>query len=329
MTLKRRVGISGVGFYVPERVVTNFDLEKSLDTTDEWIQTRTGIRERRIAAPDQAASDLGVLAAKQALEDAKLSPEKIDMVIVATASPDMVFPATACIIQDKVGATNAGAFDLTAVCSGFPYALTTGAQMIAAGQAEHVLVVATEKFSSLLDWQDRSTCVLMGDGAGAVVLSADTTQGEILTSILGADGSGIDQLCVPAGGSAQPTSHETIDQRQHFMKMNGPEIYKFGAKIIGECVEQALAKANLTEHDLDLLVPHQANIRIIQSAAKRFNLSMEKIVVNIDRYSNTSAASIPIALAEAKQTGRLKPGMVIALVGFGAGLTWGSVLIRW
>jgi 3-oxoacyl-[acyl-carrier-protein] synthase-3 len=318
-----------VGYYVPERVVTNFDLEKTLNTSDEWIQSRTGIRERRIAAPEQAASDLGLIAAQRALADAGMAADQLDMVIVATASPDMVFPATACIIQDKIGAVNAGAFDLTAVCAGFPYALTTGAQMIKAGQAERVLVVATEKFSGLLDWNDRSTCVLMGDGAGAVVLTADSPQGEILTSVLGADGSGIDQLCIPAGGSARPASHETIEQGLHFMKMNGPEIYKFGVRIIGEAVEQALTKAGLQEKDMDLLVPHQANIRIIQSAAKRFNLPMEKIVVNIDRYSNTSAASIPIALAEAKEAGRLKPGMIIVLVGFGAGLTWGTVVLRW
>jgi 3-oxoacyl-[acyl-carrier-protein] synthase-3 len=323
------VGIAGTGFYVPERIVTNADLEKTLETSDEWIRSRTGIRERRIAAPDQAASDLGLEAARRALADAGVAPETLDLVIVATASPDMVFPATACIIQGKLGATQAGAFDLTAVCSGFSYALTTGMQAIAAGEAERVLVVAAEKFSSLLDWHDRATAVLMGDGAGAVVLTADAPRGEILASVLGADSTGLEQLCIPAGGSALPTSHATVEQKLHFMKMNGPEIYKFGVRIIGECMEQALAKAGLKASDLDLLIPHQANIRIIQSAAKRFNLPMEKIVINIDRYSNTSAASIPIALAEAKQQGRLKPGMIVGLVGFGAGLTWGANVLRW
>lgn len=325
----RRVGIAGLGFYVPEQTVTNLELEKRLDTTDEWIRTRTGIRERRIAAADQAASDLGLIAARRALEDAGVPAETLDVVIVATASPDMVFPATACLIQNKIGATRAGAFDLTAVCSGFQYALTVGTQMIAAGEAERVLVVATEKFSSLLDWQDRATCVLMGDGAGAVVLTSDASGGEILASILGADSSGIELLQIPAGGSALPTSHATVDQRLHYMKMNGPEIYKFGSRIIGEAVTQALSKAGLKESDLDLLIPHQANIRIIQSAAKRFNLPLNKIVMNIERYSNTSAASVPIALVEAKQSGRLKPGMIVGLVAFGAGLTWGASIIRW
>jgi 3-oxoacyl-[acyl-carrier-protein] synthase III len=325
----RRVGIAGTGFYVPERVVTNADLEKSLETSDEWIRSRTGIKERRVAAPDQAASDLGAAAARAALADSGLDPESLDLVILATASPDMAFPATACLVQNQVGAVNAGAFDLTAVCSGFSYALTTGAQAIAAGEAKRVLVVAAEKFSSLLDWQDRSTAVLMGDGAGAVVLDTEAPRGEIIASVLGADAAGIEQLYIPAGGSALPTSHATVDARQHFMKMNGPEIYKFGVHIIGECVEQALAKAGLKANDLDLLIPHQANIRIIQSAAKRLNLPMEKIVVNIERYSNTSAASIPIALAEAKASGRLQPGMVVALVGFGAGLTWGANILRW
>lgn len=325
----RRVGIAGLGFYVPEQIVTNLELEKRLDTTDEWIRTRTGIGERRIAAADQAASDLGLFAARRALEDAGVPAETLDVVIVATASPDMVFPATACLIQNKIGATRAGAFDLTAVCSGFQYALTVGTQMIAAGEAERVLVVATEKFSSLLDWQDRATCVLMGDGAGAVVLTSDAPGGEILASILGADSSGIELLQIPAGGSALPTSHATVDQRLHYMKMNGPEIYKFGSRIIGEAVTQALSKAGLKESDLDLLIPHQANIRIIQSAAKRFNLPLNKIVMNIERYSNTSAASVPIALVEAKQSGRLKPGMIVGLVAFGAGLTWGASIIRW
>jgi 3-oxoacyl-[acyl-carrier-protein] synthase-3 len=323
------VGIAGLGFYVPERVVTNADLEKTLATSDEWIRSRTGIQERRIAAPDQAASDLGLAAARLALADAGVAPESLDLVIVASASPDMSFPATACLIQHQLGAVKAGAFDLSAVCSGFSYALTTGAQAIAAGEAERVLVVAAEKFSGLLDWSDRSTAVLMGDGAGAAVLTADAPRGEILASLLGSDSTGIEKLCIPAGGSALPTTHETVDKKLHYMKMNGSEIYKFGVQIMGECLEQVLAQAGLQASDVDLLVPHQANIRIIQSAAKRFNLPMEKIVVNIDRYSNTSAASIPIALAEAKQFGRLQPGMIVALVGFGAGLTWGANILRW
>ncbi len=326
---KQKVGIAGVGFYVPEQVVTNDELAKKMDTSDEWIQSRTGIKERRIAGPDQAASDLGVIAAKRALDDAGIPAAEIDLVLTATASPDMVFPATACLIQDKIGAVNAGACDLSAVCSGFVYAMITGAQMVASGQANKVLVVATEKFSSLLDWDDRSTSVLMGDGAGAVVLTNDSPQGEILSSVLGANSEGLEELMIPAGGSRTPTTHETIDQKLHYMKMNGPEIYRFAIKIVGETVSEALKKAGLQDSDLDLLIPHQANIRIIQSSAKRFNLPMDKVVVNIDRYSNTSAASVPIALAEAKQSGRIKKDMTIALVAFGAGLTWGSLIIKW
>ncbi len=329
MRAPRRVGISGMGYYLPERVLANQELEQRLETSDEWIWTRTGIRERRIAAPDQAASDLGVVAAQRALTDAGVAAEAVDMIIVATASPDMYFPNTAALIQNRIGASNAGAFDLTAVCAGFQFAFTVGAQMVAAGEAERVLIVATEKFSYLLDWQDRATCVLMGDGAGAVLLSADARQGEVLSSILGTDARGIEQLWVPAGGSRLPTSHETIDRRLHYMKMNGQEIYKFGVRILGESVEQALVKAGLKISDLDLLVPHQANIRIIQSAARHFHLPMEKIMVNIDRYSNTSAASVPIALAEAKETGRLGPGMIVALAAFGAGLSWGASILRW
>lgn len=329
MTGPRRVGIAGLGYYVPERVLTNRELESRLDTTDEWIISRTGIRERRIAAPEQSASDLGVIAAERALADAGLPASDVDMVVVATASPDMVFPATACLIQSRIGATQAGAFDLSAVCSGFLFAYVTGAALVRSGQADRVLVVATEKFSSLLDWQDRGTCVLMGDGAGAVLLTADAQRGEWLSSTLGTDSQGIESLWVPAGGSKQPASHATVDQRLHYMKMNGPEIYKFGVRIIGESVAQALKQAGLRESDLDLLVPHQANIRILQSAAKRFNLPMEKVVVDIDRYSNTSAASVPIALCEARERGLLKPGMNVALVAFGAGLTWGSAIIRW
>lgn len=325
----KKVGIAGAGFYVPEKVVTNAELAEKVDTSDEWIQSRTGIKERRIAAEDQAASDLGVIAAQRALEDANIKPEEIDLILVATSSPDMVFPATACIIQNEIGATNAGACDLSAVCSGFVFALTTGTQLIASGTVNKVLVIATEKFSSFIDWEDRSTCVLMGDGAGAVVLTNDTDQGEILACTLGTDGEGIEELMVPAGGSAKPTSHATVDQKEHYMKMNGQEIYRFASRIIGEAVSAGLAKAGLQEHNLDLLIPHQANIRIIQSAAKRFNLAMEKIQVNIDRYSNTSAASVPIALAEAKQNGLLKKGMHIALVAFGGGLTWGSTIIKW
>jgi 3-oxoacyl-[acyl-carrier-protein] synthase III len=329
VTGPRRVGIAGIGYYLPERVLTNQELESQLETTDEWIVSRTGIKERRIAAPGQSASDLGVIAAERALADAGLPASTVDMIVVATASPDMIFPSTACLIQTRIGADQAGAFDLSAVCSGFLFAYVAGAALVQSGQAERVLVVATEKFTTLLDWQDRSTSVLMGDGAGAVVLTTDAPRGELLASTLGTDSQGIESLWIPAGGSKQPASHATVDQRLHYMKMNGPEIYKFGVRIIGESVAQALKMAGLRDSDLDLLVPHQANIRILQSAAKRFNLPMEKVLVNIERYSNTSAASVPIALGEAKERGLLKPGMNVALVAFGAGLTWGSAVLRW
>lgn len=329
MSALRRVGIAGIGYYLPERVLTNQELESQLDTTDEWIVSRTGIRERRIAAPEQTSSDLGVIAAERALADAGILASDVDVIVAATSSPDMVFPATACLIQSRIGAVQAGAFDLSAVCSGFVFAYVTGAALVRSGQADRVLVVATEKFSSLLDWQDRRTAVLMGDGAGAVVLTTDAPRGELLSSTLGTDSRGIEDLWIPAGGSKLPASHATVDQRLHYMKMNGPEIYKFGVRIIGESVAQALKLAGLRESDLDLLVPHQANIRILQSAAKRFKLPMEKVLINIGRYSNTSAASLPIALGEAKDQGLLKPGMNVALVAFGAGLTWGSAIIRW
>ncbi|MBN1596168.1 ketoacyl-ACP synthase III [candidate division FCPU426 bacterium] len=329
MSSPRRVALAGMGIYVPERIMTNKELEARLDTTGEWIQSRTGICERRIAAPEQAASDLGVIAARRALQDAGLAAEQIDLIICATASGDTTFPSTACLLQTQLGATAAGAFDISAVCSGFIYAYAAGANMIASGQAKRVLIVAAEKFTTLLDWEDRSTCVLMGDGAGAVVLTSDAKQGELLSCSLGTDSGGIENLIIPAGGSARPTTHETVDQKLHYMKMNGPEIYKFGVRIIGESVSEALKLAGLNESQLDLLIPHQANIRIIKSAAKRFNLTMDKIVVNIDRYSNTSAASVPIALAEAKEQGRLRPGMHVAMVAFGAGLTWGTVVLRW
>ena len=329
MKRTKRVGIAGMGYYLPERVMANQEFEERLDTSDQWIRSRTGIRERRIAAPEQAASDLGVIAGRRALENAGVAASEVDMILVATSSPDMVFPATACLIQHSLGAANAAACDINAVCTGFQYAYTVGAQMIAAGQAGKVLVIAAEKFSSLLDWDDRSTAVLMGDGAGAVLLTADAARGELLACTLGTDSSGIESLWIPGGGSARPTSHETVDQKLHYMKMNGQEIYKFGVRIIGESVLEALSRAGLKASDLDMLIPHQANLRIIQSAAKRLNLSMEKVMINIEKYSNTSAASVPIAMVEAEQTGRLQPGMIVALVAFGAGLTWGASILRW
>jgi len=323
------VGIIGIGCYVPDKVVTNKDLERIVDTSDEWIVERTGIRERRIAEPDVATSDLATRAAECALTDAGVTAAEIDLIIVATATPDMFFPSVACLVQDNLKAVNAAAFDLSAGCSGFAYGLVAGSQFIKTGRYRKVLVIGAETLSKILDWSDRNTCVLFGDGAGAVILG-ETEQGYgILGAHLGADGSGGDLLKLPAGGSRLPASNETIGGRLHFVHMNGNEVFKFAIKVMGEAAVKALEDAGLTSDDVDCLIPHQANIRIIQSAAKRLKLPMDKVVINVEKYGNTSAASIPIALQEALEAGRIKKGDVVVLVGFGAGLTWASCVIKW
>lgn len=325
----RYVGIIGMGTYVPEKIVTNKDLESIVETSDEWIVSRTGIKERRIVTSDLATSDLASRAAQKALEDAGVAPEEIDLIIVATATPDMFFPSTACLVQANIKATNAAAFDLVAGCSGFVYGLVTGTQFIKAGLYKKVLVIGAETLSKILDWTDRNTCVLFGDGAGAAVLAETETGYGILGAQLGADGSGGDLLKLPAGGSRKPTTEETVSQRMHFVHMNGNEVFKFAVKVMGEAAMKALENAGLSASDVDCLIPHQANIRIIQSAAKRLKLPMDKVMVNVDKYGNTSAASIPIALEEAVHGGKVKRGDNIVLVGFGAGLTWASVVIKW
>ena len=325
----RGAGIIGIGSYAPERVLTNSDLEKMVDTTDEWIVTRTGVRERRIVSEGEAASDLATQAAKRALESAGLSPEKIDLVICATISGDMPFPSTACLVQHAIGAVNAAAFDLQACCSGWVYALSTGSQFIRAGTYDHVLVIGVEILSSVTDWTDRSTCVLFGDAAGAVVLGPTATDTGVLSAYLGADGSGHGLLRIEAGGSRLPTSEDTVQNRQHFIKMEGREVFKFSVRIIGEAVIKALEMCGLTPADIDLFVPHQANMRIIESGAARLGLSDEKVVTNVQKYGNTSAASIPLALDEAYRSGRVKEGDVIVGVGFGGGLTWAATVIKW
>lgn len=323
------VAIIGTGTYVPEKIMTNKDLENIVETSDEWIVSRTGIRERRIASPDMATSDLATRAAEKALIDAGITADELDLIIVATATPDMYFPSTACLVQANLKASNAAAFDLAAGCSGFVYGLVTGSQFIKAGLYKKVLVIGAETLSKILDWTDRNTCVLFGDGAGAAVLAATDSDYGIIGAHLGADGSGGDLLKLPAGGSRNPASAETVTQKMHFVHMNGNEVFKFAVKIMGEAAITALENAGLSADDVDCLIPHQANNRIIQSAAKRLKLPMDKVMVNVDKYGNTSAASIPIALEEAVHSGKIKQGDIVVLVGFGAGLTWASAVIKW
>ena len=308
--------------------MTNHDLEEIVDTSDEWIKTRTGIEKRRIAADDQAASDLGLEAAKEALKDAELDAEELDLIIVASITPDMMFPATACIIQDKIGAKNAAAFDLEAGCSGFVYGVSVAANFIESGMYDNVMVIGTEVLSKIMNWEDRGTCVLFGDGAGAAVLSA-ADKGGVLATDLGSDGSGADALYQPAGGSLNPASHETIDNGGHYLYMEGTPVFKFAVKTMGKASLKVLKKAGVKKEDVDLLVPHQANTRIIAAAAKRLKLNDDQVYVNLPEYGNTSAASVPIALAEAKEKGKLKNGDKVVLVAFGAGLTWASAVLEW
>ncbi|MGB9804348.1 beta-ketoacyl-ACP synthase III, partial [Desulfofundulus sp.] len=297
--------------------------------SDEWIRTRTGIRERHMAADHEAASDLATRAARRAMENAGVTGDDIDLIIVATNSPDMLFPATACLVQDALGATKAGAFDVQAGCTGFIYALVCGSQFIAARAARIVLVVGTEVLSRLVNWQDRNTCVLFGDGAGAVVMGPVPEGYGILASRLGAEGSGAMLLSLPAGLSRRPASEETLAKKQHFIHMNGREVFKFAVKVMEESCLAVLQAAGLSTRELDFLIPHQANIRIIEAAAKRLNLPLERVWVNVDRYGNTSAASIPLALHEALEARRIKDGDHVVMVAFGAGLTWGATLLRW
>lgn len=329
MKENRSVGILGLGCYVPDKIITNFDLEKMVETSDKWIVERTGIKERRIASDDEATSDLAVKAAERALQDAGVSADELDLIIVATATPDMFFPSVACILQDKLKATNAAAFDLAAGCSGFVYGLVTGSQFIKAGLYNKVLVIGAETISKILDWSDRNTCVLFGDGAGAAVLGLVDDGYGILGVELGAEGAGGQHLKLPAGGSRLPASLLTVSEKQHYVHMNGNEVFKFAIKVMGEAAVKALDNAGLEPKDVDCFIPHQANIRIIQSAAKRLKLPLDKVVINVANYGNTSAASIPIALNEAVESGKVKKDDTVVLVGFGAGLTWASCVIKW
>ncbi|MCX7568452.1 ketoacyl-ACP synthase III [Tumebacillus sp. DT12] len=323
------VGILGTGSAVPEQVLTNDDLALRVDTSDEWIRTRTGIRERRIADRDTASSDLAVLAAEKAMQAAGITPEEIGVVICATVTPDHMFPATACLVQERIGAKQAAAFDLSAGCSSFLYALSTAVPMLQTGMYRYALVIGVETLSKIMDFEDRSTCVLFGDGAGAAVLGTVEEGKGFLSFEMGADGGGGQLLIQQAGGSRIPASQESVLARQHYISMAGSEVFKFAVRVIGSSSEAALKKAGYTKDDIDYLIPHQANVRIIDAATNRLGLDPEKVFVNLDRYGNMSSASIPVALDEAVRTGKIQEGDLLVLCGFGAGLTWGATVVRW
>jgi len=316
------VSITGLGCKVPDRVVTNDELSQHVDTSDEWIIERTGIRERRIAAPEEALSDLALPAARAALEQAGLEGKDVDLIIVATVTPDMAFPSTAALVADQLGATDAAAYDLSAGCTGFMYALAQGYAMLAGGLAKRALVIGGDVLSKILDWSDRSTLVLFGDGAGAVVLEAASEQG-FLGFELGADGGGGTSLWLPGSGS------RAFEDPERFVKMNGREVFKFATRILVQSAEDLLARCEVTIDDVDLYIPHQANVRIIEHATRKLGVPSDRVVINVDRYGNTSSGSIPLALADALADGRLRPGRLVLMTGMGAGLTWGSALMRW
>ncbi|MDI3524870.1 MAG: 3-oxoacyl-[acyl-carrier-protein] synthase [Candidatus Atribacteria bacterium] len=320
--------VSGVGSYVPSKVLTNQDLEKIVDTSDEWITTRTGIKERRIASPQETTSSLALEAARRALQMAQVDPQELDLILVATVTPDMAFPATACLLQRELGAPRAACFDLEAGCTGFVYALVVAEKYLIGGGGNKALVVGAETLSKIVDWEDRATCVLFGDGAGACILEKTDHPG-LLASYLGSDGGGAHLLELPAGGSRMPASKESVAGRMHYIKMNGNEVFKFAVRIMEEASREVARRAGIGLEEVALFIPHQANIRIIDSAARRLKIPQEKIFVNVHKYGNTSSASIPIALDEAYREGRIKDGDLLLLVGFGAGLTWGSTVIRW
>ncbi|HXG57254.1 MAG TPA: beta-ketoacyl-ACP synthase III [Vicinamibacterales bacterium] len=326
----RRVKISGLSTYVPPKLLTNADLEALVETTNEWILQRTGIRQRHIVEPGVATSDLAKEAAVGAMRQAGVTPDQIGFIVVGTTTPDTIFPSTACMLQEKIGATNAWGFDLGAACSGFTYALTTGMQMVATGAHDHALVVGADVMSSIIDYRDRTTCVLFGDGAGAVVLSvADDNEPAIIDFAHEIDGAGGPALCMPAGGSRMPASHETVDQRMHYVKQDGQAVFRFAVRKTEEIAQRILQKNGIEASELDLFVSHQANRRIITAAAERLGLPESKVIINLEMYGNTTAATIPLALADAVRDGKLKRGDLVLLCSVGAGFTVGSVLMRW
>lgn len=323
--------IVGWGMCVPEQVMTNEDLikKKKVDTSDEWIRTRTGIHERRMASEKESTATLAINAAREALDRARIHPSDVDLVIVASVSPEYILPATASLVQDALGAKNAGAFDLNAGCTGFVYGISLASGMIRSDQAKIAVVIGAETMTRLVDWEDRSTCVLFGDGAGAVVLQASEDPGGVLATVLGSDGGGGKNLIIPAGGSHMPTTVKTVADRQHAIKMKGPEVFKFATRVMGKAAKEACARGGVDLDDVDLLIPHQANARIIELAAKSLKLPPEKVYKNLHKYGNTSGASIPIALCEAIAEGRVKNNDTLVFVGFGSGLTWGATVIKW
>ncbi len=329
MVKLKPAGILGVGYYVPEKILTNFDLEKIVDTSDEWITERTGIKQRHIASEEQATSDLSTNAAKIALDRAGVKPEELDLIIVCTLTPDMFFPSTSCIVQKNLGAVNAGAFDLSAGCSGFVYGLSVAMQMVSTGIHKKVLVIGAETLSRITNWDDRNTCVIFADGAGAAVVGQVPEKYGFINSVLGADGSGGEYIIMPAGGSRMPPSHETVESKLQTIHMDGSEVFKFASKIVPKAAQEVLEGTGVNISDIDIVIPHQANVRIINSAAKRLGLPVEKFFVNIEKYGNTSAGSVAIALAEAWEKGLIKKDDHVMLIGFGTGLTWASCVVKW
>lgn len=325
----RYAHIVGWGKSLPEKVLTNDEIAQMVDTTDEWIVARTGIRERRIAADDESTATLALAAARAALETTDLNPADLDLIIVASASPEHIFPATACLVQDALGARNAGAFDLGAACSSWIYGVSLAAQSIATREIDYALVIGAETLSRFVNWQDRTTCILFGDGAGAVILGPSEQPGGVLSTVLGADGSGAHTLEVPAGGSHMPASQETIDNGLHKIRMDGRKVFRFATRVMRQATIEAVEKAGLSMDEIRLVIPHQANMRIIESAVRLLKLPEDRVFVNLDRYGNTSSASIPIALCEAFDAGLVQPGDRLVTVGFGAGLTWGAAVIQW
>lgn len=328
--MNRYAAITGTGAYLPENILTNFELEKMVDTSDEWIRQRTGIVERRIAEDDIATSDLSIHAARLAIKRAQIDPLDIQMILVATVTPDTFFPSTACYVQKGIGAKNASAMDISAACAGFLYGLDLANGLIISGQYDTILVVGAEVFNNIVDWNDRNTCVLFGDGAGAAVVQATEEDRGIIASYIGSDGdyADIDLLGIPAGGSRMPVTPDAIDQSLNKIQMNGREVFKLGVRLMPEAAERALKKADVSVDDIDLLIPHQANLRIIEAVGQRLGVPREKVYVNVDKYGNTSAATVIIALDEAIRDGTAKPDDLVLLVTFGAGLTWGSTLLR-
>ncbi len=325
-----RARIIGVGSYAPSRILTNQELEKMVDTSDEWIVQRTGIRERRIVDEGEGPSDLAVRAARQAMDRAQVAPDEIDFIVVGTTAGDMHFPTTANLVQHKLGCRNAGSVDVYAACAGSVYSLSIGAQYVQTGKYRTVLCIGAECLSRITDFTDRGTCILLADGAGAAVLRPSSEDGAgIIDTDLYSDGRYGDLLIQPAGGSLRPATHETVDQRLHFARMKGNEVFKVAVRMFGDCAERILKNNGFTAADLDLFVPHQANLRIIEAAVKRLRVPMERVMVNVDRYGNTGAASVYVAMAEALEAGRIKPNDLVLLAAFGGGFTWGAVLLRW